>query len=178
MRARDAAVVAQRERAALEGVDIGADDLAVEAPLAPPRPPGYPAGLGHNPYGPLPARPPPNIIDMVGLDPVGPLAAHLPPPGPLDHQAQLAHIRQWREDRAMFPLAPYRPAPPPQPPVPLPDIDEVARERAQHRRAVRDMRFRVLELQVQNQEQQADELARRADIAEWALAAGPRAMGI
>jgi hypothetical protein len=130
IRARDAAVLAQTERAAIEGVDINAVDLAVEAPKAAPRVgPDFPAHLRlavpHYPQARLPRDPgawaaamagvnprnrpgivPLPVVDNFNLPPwalppaANPLAENLPPPGPLEPRAQIENIRAWRNAQA------------------------------------------------------------------------------
>ena len=144
VRARDAAVVAQQQRAAVEGIDIDAVDLAVDAPVVPPRVgPGDP---GRNPAG----------------------LARLPPPDPfvpLDHLVQLELIRQRN-----YGLAQRRA-------LPEYNMDDPAREHqaieelAHEQQMGLALRNRIRDFRAQGNEQPAQELERRAEIADWALRA-------
>ena len=74
VRARDAAVAAQQERAALEGMELEEADLAVEAPAAPPAGPDqqmidYLRGMGPPPPGHVRRYDPAQMAARFGLPP-------------------------------------------------------------------------------------------------------------
>jgi len=140
VRARDAAVAAQQERAALEGMELEEADLAVEAPAAPPAGPdqlmiNHLRGMGPPPPGHGGRYDPAQMAARFGFPPglgglgaIQPLPAQRPALPPFILNAQAAIFRPPPP-----PPTRHRPLPLPVPPpglmyVPLPGRDDAMYE--------------------------------------------------
>jgi hypothetical protein len=116
VRARDAAILEQRQRAVQEGIDIAAADLAVEAPAAA-GPPAYAlprlmalpnyrqfldGNIGDMPrldYGRLAHRNLPNIYPGLLPHAQQELNQDLLPLGPVDPQVPRQRVQEWNQQR-------------------------------------------------------------------------------